>query len=162
MGKRSDPAAVRKYRFAGFTISERRRDDVFIGEYPQTVDAKFRVNVPAGFRTELGQTFVVAKGINCIALYPAAEWEGFLSKITERKKLLFFTSGSRECELDTQGRVVVPPNMREYLNLGKEITVVGAYKHVEIWNREAWKDYISDEAYSSENIGDIMGDGELI
>ena len=120
---------------------------MFIGEYLQTVDAKFRVNVPAGFRAELGQTF---------------EWEGFLNKIKERKKLLFFTSGSKECELDTQGRVVIPPDLREYLGLKKEIAVVGTFRHVEIWNRDAWNEYFDDDEYSAENIGKIMEEHELI
>ena len=135
---------------------------MFIGEYLQTVDAKFRVNVPAGFRAELGQTFVVAKGVNCIALYPRYEWEGFLNRIKERKKLLFFTSGSKECELDTQGRVVIPPDLREYLGLKKEIAVVGTFRHVEIWNRDAWNEYFDDDEYSAENIGKIMEEHELI
>ena len=135
---------------------------MFIGEYLQTVDAKFRVNVPAGFRAELGQTFVVAKGVNCIALYPKTEWMDFLDKIKERKKLLFFTSGSKECELDTQGRVVIPPDLRKYLNLQKEIAVIGTYKHVEIWNRDQWNAYFDDEDYSAENIEKIMEEQELI
>ncbi len=135
---------------------------MLIGEYMQTVDAKFRVNVPVGFRADLGQTFVVAKGINCISLYPKAEWEQFLSSIRDRKKLRFFSAGSRECELDTQGRIVIPPGFREYLGLGKEIAVIGAYKHAEIWNRDQWINYFDDEDFSADNIEKIMEEQELI
>ncbi len=109
---------------------------MLIGEYMQTVDAKFRVNIPSKFRTDLGQTFVVAKGINCISIYPKDEWIRFLESLKDMKKLRFFSAGSSECELDTQGRIVVPVSLREYIGLQKEIAVIGAFKHVEIWNRD--------------------------
>ena len=135
---------------------------MLIGEYMQTVDAKFRVNIPSGFRAELGQTFVVAKGINCISVYPRDEWVRFLESLTDMKKLRFFSAGSKECELDTQGRIVIPQNLRDYIGLKKEIAVIGAFKHVEIWNRDKWIEYFDDEDYSAENIEEIMKQEEFI
>lgn len=131
---------------------------MLIGEYMQTVDAKGRVNIPAKFRADLGQTFVVAKGVRCIAVYPAAEWDKFLEKTThENTKLMrFFAAGSSECELDTQGRVVIPPSLRKYIDLQKEIVVVGTYTYIEIWNRSEWENYFDDEEFSAENLEDTM------
>lgn len=135
---------------------------MLIGEYEQTVDSKFRVNIPSKFRTELGQTFVVAKGIKCIAIYPKEEWMKFLDGLKDMKKLRFFSAGSSECELDTQGRIVIPPKLREYIELEKEITVIGTFKHAEIWNRSRWAEYVDDSAYTSENIEEIMMEDEFI
>ena len=127
---------------------------MLIGEYMQTVDAKFRVNIPSKFRTDLGQTFVVAKGINCISIYPKDEWIRFLESLKDMKKLRFFSAGSSECELDTQGS--------EYIGLQKEIAVIGAFKHVEIWNRDKWSEYFDDDAYKAENIESIMEQEDFI
>lgn len=131
---------------------------MLIGEYMQTVDAKGRVNIPAKFRADLGQTFVVAKGVRCIAIYPAEEWDKFLEKTKQEdiKLLRFFSSGSSECELDTQGRVVIPPNLRKYLDLQKEIAVVGTYTYIEIWNRDQWEEYFSGDEFKAENLEDTM------
>ncbi|HIV85353.1 MAG TPA: cell division/cell wall cluster transcriptional repressor MraZ [Candidatus Monoglobus merdigallinarum] len=136
--------------------------EVLIGEHMQTVDAKFRVNIPSGFRADLGSVFVVAKGVNCIAVYPKEEWIKFLEGLTDVKKLRFFASGSKECELDTQGRIVIPPNLREYIGLKKEIAVIGAFKRVEIWDRETWNNYFDSDTYSAENIGSLLRPEELI
>lgn len=131
---------------------------MLIGEYMQNVDVKGRVNIPAKFRADLGQTFVIAKGIDCIAVYPSDEWKKFLEKTSREniKMLRFFAAGSSECELDTQGRVVIPPNLREYLGLQKEIAVIGAFTYMEIWNRDKWKEYFQDDAFKAENIEDTM------
>lgn len=131
---------------------------MFIGEYMQTVDAKGRVNIPAKFRADLGQTFVVSKGANCIAIYPADEWSAFLEKVRGEDVMLlrFFASGSSECELDTQGRVLIPPSLRNYLSLGKEIAVVGMYKYIEIWNRDEWEKIFCGSEYKAENLADTL------
>ena len=78
------------------------------------------------------------------------------------KKLWFFSAGSSECELDTQGRIVVPVSLREYIGLQKEIAVIGAFKHVEIWNRDKWSEYFDDDAYKAENIESIMEQEDFI
>lgn len=136
---------------------------MLLGEYNQNIDAKGRVNIPSKFRDDLGQSFVISKGLNnCIAVYPKAEWEKFMENIisenpTQRRKLLhFFASGASECELDAQGRVVIPPAHREYANLTKEITVVGSYKNAEIWDRQAWIDYNDDPNFGADEIAKAM------
>ncbi len=136
---------------------------MLLGEYNQNIDAKGRVNIPSKFRDDLGQTFVVSKGLDgCIAIYPKDEWESFMERIisenpTQRRKLIhFFSSGAKECELDTQGRVVIPPEHREFAALDKEITVVGSYKYAEVWDRKRWLEYNADSALSSEEIVKAM------
>ena len=68
----------------------------------------------------------------------------------------FFFSGASECEIDTQGRVVVPPVFREYAGLKKELVIIGNSNRAEIWDKANWEKYISDSSFESEEIADAM------
>ncbi|MBO5363982.1 MAG: cell division/cell wall cluster transcriptional repressor MraZ [Clostridia bacterium] len=111
----------------------------------------------------MGESFVVAKGLdNCVSIYPKAEWERFLELLmtippSQRRPLQrFFGSGSEECTVDSQGRVVIPPKIREHAGLQKEIVVVGDTEKVEVWNRQAWTEYIGSPEFETENVAKIM------
>lgn len=136
---------------------------MLIGEYYQNLDAKGRVNIPAKFRDDLGDTFVISKGPeSCLRIYSATEWEMFQSELqrmrgTEARKLQrFFFSGASECELDTQGRVVVPPAFREYAGLSKELVVVGVANRAEIWDRVRWEEYMNEDSFTPDEIAKAM------
>lgn len=138
---------------------------MLIGEYHQNIDVKGRINVPAKFRVDLGESFVIAKGLdNCVYVYPKEEWKRFEEGLcsvqpTQRRHLhRFFFSGAEECSIDTQGRVVIPPQIREYANLQKEIVVVGVSNKVEIWDRAKWEAYMENPAFEAEEIAKIMED----
>lgn len=138
---------------------------MLIGEYYQNMDAKGRVNIPAKFRDDLGDVFVISRGPDgCLYVYSTTEWEMFQTELmrrrgTEARKLQrFFFSGAMECELDTQGRVVVPPAFREYASLTKEVVVVGLSNRAEIWDKQAWNDYMSDESFEPDEIVKAMDD----
>lgn len=142
---------------------------MFLGEYQHTIDAKGRLIVPAKFREALGSPFVVTKGLDqCLFAYPHSEWKAFEEKLKQlpltsadgRKFVRFFFAGAAECELDNQGRIILPPNLREYASLKKDIVTIGVNNRVEIWNKDNWKTYneednfISNElALKMENIG---------
>ena len=136
---------------------------VLIGEYNQTIDAKGRVNVPSKFREELGGSFVVSKGLdNCVCVYPKDEWERFKAELdtvpASKRRMLsrFFFSGAEECDTDSQGRVLIPPKIREYAGLNKEIVVVGMSDKVEIWDRSSWENYMDNPAFDAEEIAKAM------
>ncbi len=136
---------------------------MLIGEYHQNIDAKGRINVPAKFRVDLGETFVIAKGLDhCVYVYPKEEWNRFEEELctvqpTQRRLLQrFFFSGAEECSVDSQGRVVIPPKIREYAGLQKEIVVIGVSDKVEVWNREKWEEYMEDPAFEAEEIAKVM------
>lgn len=136
---------------------------MLIGEYHQNIDAKGRINIPSKFRLDLGESFVVAKGLdNCAYIYPKEAWQAFQEGLcsaqpTQRRHLQrFFFSGAEECSIDSQGRVLIPSHVREYANLQKEIVVVGVSDKVEIWNRDAWTDYMKEPAFEAEAIASIM------
>lgn len=138
---------------------------MLVGKYEQNMDAKGRVNVPAKFRPSLGENFVVAFGAvfdeNCVNVYPTEAWNGIMEKISElepesRSMLMRYVQGhSCECVLDSQGRVVIPPDIREAAGLKKDIVVVGEHTKVEIWSLDKWNEY-SDKAFDMEKISDLM------
>lgn len=132
-----------------------------MGEYAHTIDAKGRLIIPARFREGLGDRFVVTKGLdNCLFVYPQHEWAALEQKLKSlpftradaRAFVRFFFSGASECELDKQGRILIPANLREYARLSKEVMVLGVSSRVEIWSRERWDEY---NATAEENFEEI-------
>ncbi len=135
---------------------------MLVGKYEQNIDAKGRVNIPSKFRATLGETFVVAVGEEkCACIYPLCEWEAFMERVNavaaEDKAMLmrYIQQISAECSLDSQGRAVIPPQIREYADLTKEIVVVGEHKKVEIWSLDNWKKY-SEKEFDMDKISDIL------
>ena len=136
---------------------------MLIGEYNHNLDAKGRTSIPSKFRDDLGGTFVLSKGLdNCLYAYSTAEWEGFQRDLLElrgkdaQKVRRFFFSGAAECEIDSQGRVVIPPVFREYAGLKRELVIIGNSNRAEIWDKDTWQKYISDSSFDSEEIADAM------
>ncbi len=119
---------------------------MFTGEYNHSIDAKGRVIVPAKFRELLGDEFVVTKGLDgCLFAYPTSEWEGIEEKFRTlpsnaqtRRFMRFFFAGAASCEVDKQGRILIPTNLREHAGLQKDIVSAGVLNRVEIWDRERW------------------------
>ena len=121
---------------------------MFIGEYSHTIDAKGRLIVPSKFREQLGEEFVVTKGLDgCLFVYENSEWKSFEEKLhalpltnaNARKFTRFFLAGASACELDRQGRILIPAVLREFAKLEKDVTVIGVGRHAEIWNTQAWQ-----------------------
>ena len=122
----------------------------FSGEYQHSVDAKGRMIVPSKFRELLGESFMVTRGLdNCLFVYPKEAWEAFtqklkqlpISNINARQFVRFFLSGAVECELDKQGRILLPQNLRAYAGIMKDVSVIGVGERAEIWDSEQWNGY---------------------
>lgn len=138
---------------------------MLVGKYEQNIDPKGRVNIPSKFRPVLGENFIVAFGAvfdeNCVNVYPMEEWDAFMERVAsvdaeDRAMLMRYIQGhSSECALDSQGRVVIPPDIRRDAGLSKEIVVVGEHKKVEIWSLDKWTDY-SNKAFDMEKISSLM------
>ena len=130
---------------------------MFIGEYSHSVDAKGRLILPSRFREDLGGACVVAKGYDgCLNVYTVEEWEEFVAGLTKlgphnpdaRRVQRLFAAGATPCELDKQGRIIIPANLREYGGLcGEkvEVMVVGALSKIEVWSADRWKEYNEGE-----------------
>jgi MraZ protein len=123
---------------------------MFMGEYQHTVDAKGRLIIPAKFREGLGERFIATRGLeHCLWVFSESEWEAFGARLKnlsiassaarEFTRLLY--SGASECELDPQGRILVPTNLRKYANIDKEAMVIGVNSRVEIWSKQGWEEY---------------------
>ena len=120
---------------------------MFMGEYNHSVDAKGRLIVPSKFREQLGNEFVVTKGLDgCLFVYSNEEWhrieesrrEKPLTSKDARKFLRFFFAGAANCEVDKQGRILLPANLREYAGIEKDVVSVGVLSRVEIWSKERY------------------------
>ena len=119
---------------------------MLIGEYQHTIDAKGRVNFPAKLREDLGEKFIVARGMDgCLAVYSFAEWtrleESFMGHRDSKTRFIqrFIFSSAAEVEPDKQGRIVIPANLRSYAGLQKDVVIIGASVRAEIWSRENWE-----------------------
>lgn len=120
---------------------------MFMGEYNHTVDPKGRLIIPAKFREQLGDEFVVTKGLDgCLFVYTKEEWHNIEEKFRgismtskdARKFSRFFFAGAAALELDKQGRILLPPVLREYADLQKDVVLVGVLSRVEIWDKGRW------------------------
>lgn len=125
----------------------------FIGEHSHTIDSKSRVIIPAKFREALGEQFVLTQGLDgCLTIYPLAEWEKFQQQLNQLPRTnkqarifrRFFTAKAAMCELDKQGRILVPSGLREYANLEKDVVITGNDSNIEIWNKEKWDEMNED------------------
>lgn len=122
---------------------------MFMGEYNHTIDTKGRLIIPSKFRDQLGGQFVVTKGLDgCLFVYSNEEWQRIEEKFREiplttkdaRKFSRFFFAGAADCEVDKQGRILIPSNLREYAGIDKDVVSVGVLSRVEIWSKERWLD----------------------
>jgi len=139
---------------------------VFLGEYSHNIDSKGRIIIPAKMREQLGEHFVITKGLdNCLFVYPMQEWERVaenLSKLPSNQKNArylqrLFLSGASEGETDKQGKVLINQQHREFAGLTKEVVIVGVSKRIEIWDAEAWAKYgEGDEDMSAEDVAESL------
>ena len=120
---------------------------MFMGQYEHSIDTKGRVIIPAKYREELGENFVVTRGLDgCLFLYPQQEWQNFVEKLQKlpsnqntRKMQRQFLSKAMEVVLDKQGRILVPSLLREIAALEIEVVFVGMMNRVEVWDKERLK-----------------------
>ena len=132
---------------------------MFMGEYHHSIDAKGRLIVPTKLRDDLGENFIVTRGLEgCLFVYPKNEWDKIINKYKElpdtkdrRYFMRIFLSGATVCELDKQGRINIPMPLIQYSNLVKECLIIGVDERLEIWSKESWEKFIeANEANLSE------------
>lgn len=124
------------------------------------MDSKGRVIIPAAFRYDLEEKFILTKGIErCLYIYPKEEWFILVEKLkrdmpsskkSNREARRFFSANAVECEVDKQGRILIPQHLREYAALEKELLFVGDLNKIEIWNPD---NYVECDA---EAVGNLL------
>lgn len=134
-----------------------------MGEYNHTIDAKGRIIIPSKFRDALGEHFVVTVGLDgCLFVYPNEEWQHFVAELKNlpgnkeaRQLQRYFMAGACDCEVDKQGRILIPNNLRQQAGLDKDIVFVGVLSKVEIWSKERWE---SNSYGNMDEIADRMSE----
>lgn len=138
---------------------------MFMGEYYHTIDSKGRLIIPVKFRESIGELFIITKGLDqCLFVYPKHEWSNIEQKMRNlsftqkdaRAFMRFFFSGAVDCEVDKQGRTLIPPTLRDYANIEKEVAIIGVSSRVEIWSKSSWDNYSNNARVSYENIAEKM------
>ena len=136
------------------------------GEYQHSLDNKGRLFIPAKLRDELGEVFFVTLSMDrCLSVYSAENWQVFSDKVNampyvkQRKMRPLFAYAAR-CELDAQGRILIPQNLRDFAGLTKNVTVVGCNNHAELWDSDAWAELNAIET-TPENIAAVMEELEF-
>ncbi len=135
-----------------------------MGEYHHSVDDKGRLTIPSKLRYELGENFVVTRGLDgCLFVYPKKEWQDIILKYRElpntrdaRKFMRFFLSGATECDFDKQGRINIPTPLSTYASISKECVIIGVNDRLEIWAKERWNAFMEENEESFSDIADNL------
>lgn len=140
---------------------------MFMGEYQHNIDAKGRLIIPAKLREQLGEKFVVTRGMDgCLFGYPMTEWsllEEKLKRLPLAKKdartfVRFLYSAATECEIDKQGRINIPQTLRLHAKLTKSCVIIGVSNRIEIWDEANWKEFSDVAEESFDEIAETMID----
>lgn len=143
---------------------------MFMGEYHHTIDEKGRLILPAKFRAELGEKFIITRGLDaekCLYVYSMNDWNRIVSKLntlpfTKKDARIFvrtFFSGAAECEFDRQGRINITSPLVSYADLQKDCVVIGANDRIEIWSKERWDNFFNTNSEMVEEIAEHLFEG---
>lgn len=133
---------------------------MFYGANYNTLDAKGRLIIPKQFREQLGESFMMTKGLDgCLYVFPMSEWNSFEEKLAAlpltnknaRAVVRHFAAGATLCEMDKQGRILVPEVLRDFSHLQRDVVVEGSMKRIEIWSKEQY-----DRQAEEDNIDESM------
>lgn len=143
---------------------------MFRGRFHHQTDTKGRLSVPSRFRELLASNYdervIVTNFDQCLWAYPVPEWQelerkvALLPQFKEEVKALerVFISAAVECPIDKQGRILIPPSLREYAAIGRDVVIVGMTKRFEIWARERWDVVFSSAQQKLEGLGDKLAE----
>lgn len=138
---------------------------MFIGEYHHTIDEKGRIIIPVKFREELGNNFIITRGIeNCLFVYSEENWAKITNKLNSlpftkkdaRTFNRFFMSGATSVELDKQGRVNISKPLIDYASLIKDCVIIGTGDRLEVWSQESWESFFDSTKDSMSDIAENL------
>ena len=138
---------------------------MFMGEYHHSIDDKGRLIIPAKFRSELGDKFIITRGIeNCLFAYPEKRWEEIVHKLESlpftkkdaRNFTRFFLSGATVAEFDKQGRINITSPLINYASIEKECIIIGTGDRLEIWSEDAWNSFFNSASINMSDIAENL------
>ena len=141
---------------------------MFIGEFHHTIDDKKRLIIPSKFREELGNEFIITRGIeNCLYVYSKASWNEITNKLgtlpftkkNARSFNRFFLSGATVAEFDKNGRVLITSPQLSYAEITKECVIIGVGDRLEIWSLEKWNDFYDSASQDMSEIAEHLFNG---
>lgn len=143
---------------------------MFMGEYSHTIDIKGRLIIPSKFRNQLGDKFVVTRWMeHALRAMPMPIWEKLENQLNElplgkkeaRQFKRFVLAGAMEAEIDKQGRIIIPTNLKTYADLAKNAIITGSGDSFEIWSQENWNKYTAETAENFDDIAEGLVDFDL-
>ena len=138
---------------------------MFMGEYHHTIDEKGRIIIPSKFRQELGENFIITRGIeNCLFVYSLESWNKITDKLytlpftkkDARQFVRFFLSGATTAEFDKQGRVNITSPLISYAKLQKDCIIIGTGDRLEIWSQEDWNSFFESATNNMSEIAENL------
>jgi MraZ protein len=141
---------------------------MFRGRFEHTIDSKGRVSIPAKFRELLAEKYderlILTNFDRCLVAYPFEEWRsveekvGSLSMVKREVRAFqrFFISGAAECPIDKLGRILIPPTLRDYAQLGRSVVFNGMLKKFEIWSKDRWQEEIKRSEENFEGMSEAL------
>lgn len=138
---------------------------MFMGEFHHSIDEKGRLVIPNKFRLELGERFIITRGLEkCLYAYSISEWNNIVSKLKQlpftkkdaRTFIRSFFSGAAECEFDRQGRINITSPLVSYADLSKECVIIGANDRLEIWGKANWDNFFKENSEKLEDIAENL------
>lgn len=133
---------------------------MFTGTYQNTLDNKYRVIIPAKFRDQLSGRCMLTRGFDrCLYIYSMEDWDVLVGKIKQLKQsdpdvrqfIRDFFSNTEDCNIDSQGRILIPQHLREYAAISKNLVTMGAMDKIEIWSAEVLGDNESQNMMDNED-----------
>ncbi len=143
--------------------------NMFMGEFHHSIDDKGRLILPAKFREDLGDNFIITRGLEeCLFIYSIGEWEKITHKLNNlpftkkdaRSFMRFFLSGATATEFDKQGRINITSPLISYANLKKECVIIGVGDRIEVWSKEKWDDFYDSNMEKLSDIAETLFDSD--
>jgi len=139
---------------------------MFIGEFQHSIDPKKRLAVPSKFRGEMKSGVVITRGMDkCLFLYPVKVWKNLAEKLgtlpmgeaNTRSFVRIMLAGAVDCEIDKQGRILIPDYLKEYASLSRNVVIAGLYNRLEIWDENKWEEYKKKAEKNTDEIAEQLG-----
>lgn len=139
---------------------------MFIGQYTGTIDEKGRISIPVKFRALLKNKVVVTRGLdNSLFLYALDEWKKLAEKLASlpistantRAFSRLMLAGAMDCDIDKQGRIILPGYLKDFAKIHKRLVFAGLYNRLEIWSEDLWNTYKKQTEKDSNKIAEQLG-----
>jgi MraZ protein len=142
---------------------------MLIGEYTHNLDSKGRLILPSKFRDEIGDTFIITCGLeSSLIIYTEEGWNEYVEKLQSlpyhkkdlRAYIRLVLSKANQVETDKMGRFTIPPNLRKFADLKKEVIIIGINDKIELWSKDKWDEYSKNAIDNYEDKAEMIGEFE--